>query len=351
MPLRQVSSLAAVFAICLAAALPDASAQLAKRKFEDLVKILSAQDARDRVWAAETLGKQREDQASDVLAKTLGSDTAHTVRNKAAWALGTIGSTGPAATNALQKAVVSDSDAGVRYMAAWALGRTAQKSSSTALQQALKDQDVAVRAQAAKSLADVGDKGAIPALKASLSDKADQVRLGAISSLRKLGMSDSDLRAALPQSDQSRAIVAERKSQGVGFALGALGAGLIYAGKPVLGWTTLAVEAIGVGLLVVGLTGGGLDTRNICPSTGEPVGPMGCGSDLPTTQNVNPGKRTMVFVGAVLAAGAWLTSIIGTPLAITKYNQRVDDAKRSWSIEPYFELRADQKVFGATLRF
>lgn len=346
------SSLSLLLLCSVFSASPAAAQPLEKQPFEALVKLFESQNAEERLAVAEAWGKRREDQAANVLARALGVDATATVRRKCAWALGVIGARGDAAGGALQRAVTDDKDSGVRHMAAWALGRIGAPSASEALSQALRDTDVPVRAQAAKSLGEIGDKSAKVALRGVLGDPATNVRKAAIVALRKLGMSDAELRAALPNAASAGALVAEKKSHGLGLGLGLVGAGLIYAGKPVLGWTTLGVELAGVAMLVVGLTGNGLDSRQVCPSTNEPpAAGSNCAPDLSTTQYLKPTMRAMVFAGAILAAGAWLVNIVGTPLSITKYNERIDDAKRAVYFEPYFELRSDAKLFGATLRF
>jgi hypothetical protein len=344
---RRLVRAAAFFAVLLPFA---ASAQpLDKRSFADIVRLFESGDTATRVSIAEHWGKKREAQSADVLAKALGFDADALVRSKAAWALGTMGAASAGAAPALHKAVTSDAASSVRYMAAWALGRMGAQGGGAALAQALRDSDVAVRAQAAKSLGEVGDKSVIGDLKRLLADSAKQVRNAGILALQRLGLSDAEIRGALPAADREGAITAEKKSQGVGIALGLVGAGLLYADRTALGAATLGTFVVGTALAVVGAMKGGLDTRTVCP---VPTTATGCPT-LPVQESVSPGAKGALLAGLVLAAGAWLTSVVGTPLAITKYNQRIDDAKRTaaprW--EPYFELRADATVFGATLRF
>src|SRR5262245_21854260 len=292
-----------------------------------------------RVSIAEHWGKRREAQAAGLLAQALTADAKAEVRTKAAWALGAMKALG--ALSALRKSLVSDNESSVRYWAAWALGQSGDRSSVDALEPALRDSDVAVRAQAAQSLGRLGDRAAVGSLRKALHDSTKQVRTAAVVALQQLGLSDSEIRRELPRNDRGGALTAEKKSQGVGVALGLVGAGLIYADKPVAGWITLATELVGVAGMVWGISHGAFDTVS------QPV-PGG----LPIQKDLNNAMKNMFMIGAVVAGVSWLANIIGTPIAITNYNNRIDEAKRSKVIfEPFFELRADLKVFGAGIRF
>lgn len=340
--------------LVLAAAVATTTAwaqPLDKRPFADVQRTFESGDAATRVEIAEFWGKRREQQATDILAKAASSDADAKVRTKSAWALGTINPGGPSAIGALRGALASDADTNVRYMAAWALGRAPESAAGAALVAATRDRDNAVRAQAARSLGELRHAPAKEALKALLRESAKQVRVSATVALQRIGVSDAEIRAALPTGDRGQAMTAEKKSAGLGMALGVVGAGLFYAEKPVAGAVVAGLLATGVALAVVGATGGAFDTRTICGDGNPPPAGGACTSaGLPVQESINPGKKNLFLVGAILAGGAWLTSMIWTPIAIAKYNKRIDEAKQArW--EPFFELRADAKLFGATLRF
>jgi hypothetical protein len=344
---RAAFVLAALLWACVAA---SAAEPLDKRSFEDLSRLFQESDVSLRVSIAEVWGKRREAKAVGVLARALGADGSAEVRTKAAWALGAMGAEG--ALDALRRSVQGDAESSVRYMAAWALGRLGNRDATLALSRALEDRDTAVRAQAAKSLGRLGDRAAVPALRRTLRDRAPQVRTAAVLALQRLGLSDAAIRRDLPREDAGGAIVAERKSQGAGIALGFLGAGLIYADRPVLGWTTLGLELAGIGLMLVASSNGAFRSELVCPETGMPPSPGAPCAGLPVDRDLKPGYKTLFITGLIVAAGAWLTSVVGTPLAITSYNNRIDEAKRAQvRFEPFFELRADAKVVGATIRF
>jgi hypothetical protein len=348
MGLRRVLSLVTLsLVVCAGAA--RAEEAIEKRPFEDVARQFQSGDPATRVLIAELWGKKREAQAVGTLAKALASDDKSEVRTKAAWALGAMNASDAVA--ALKKAVVADAESSVRYMAAWALGRTGDTTASDALEPALADKDVAVRAQAAQSLGRLGAKSAVGALRKALRDSVKQVRTAAVVALQQLGLSDADIRRELPSTERGGALTAERKSQGVGVGLALVGAGLIYADKPVAGWTTLALELAGIGVVALATTKGAFDTDTVSAATGVSCKTTPC-TGLTTQKDLNPSQKNLFIAGAVVAGIAWLTNVIWTPLAITKYNNQIDEAKRvRLPIEPFFELRADSKIFGAAFRF
>jgi hypothetical protein len=332
----------------MALSFASATAQkpIGEQSFEGLSRAFETADVDTRVSIAEHWAKTRETKAVPLLEKALRGDQNPLVRTKAAFALGALSAL--MALNTLQQAVTNDSESRVRYMAAWALGRIASSEGVGALTRALEDKDVSVRARAAASLGQVSDKSAVAPLTRALRDPAKQVRTAAVVALQKLGVTDSEIRRALPSDDRAGEITADRKSQGIGVALGLVGAGLIYAGKPVAGWTTLALELAGVGLMLVARSNGAFDSETRCPDGSLPP----CGSALPVQRDIHSGYKALFITGLVVAAGAWLTSVVATPIVITNYNQRLEEARQArLPIEPFFDLRADAKVFGATFRF
>ena len=63
---------------------------LDKRPFAEVARTFETGDVTTRVEVAEFWGKRREQQAGDLLAKAVSSDTEAKVRTKAAWALKTL---------------------------------------------------------------------------------------------------------------------------------------------------------------------------------------------------------------------------------------------------------------------
>lgn len=334
-------------ALLCAPAAALAEIPLHKQSFEDLSRRFGSAGPDTRLAIVEIWVKQREQKAIGLLTSALGADRSARVRTRAAFALGAMSAA--TSTAALRHAVVHDADGRVRNMAAWALGRMGSRDAVPELIRALSDADVSVRTQAAISLGQIGDRGrATEALAKALRDPARQVRTAATVALQKLGLPDSFIRERLPSEDRGRAIVAERKSQGAGFGLALIGAGLLYAGKPVAGWIVEGLFVAGIGMLAGGLAGDPFKTETVCPAPG----PGGGCTVLPTTRRVNSGAFNLVLGGAILAGGAWLTGLVATPIVITRHNRRIDEARRARiSVEPFIDLRADARVFGATLRF
>jgi hypothetical protein len=344
MILRCVASLL-VAVLALSSVSATAQKPWREKSFDEVSQAFDKADADTRVSIAEHWAKSRETRATPFLERALRVDQSPLVRTKAAFALGALSALGALGT--LQQAVTGDNESRVRYMAAWALGRIGSREGVGALTRALGDKDVSVRARAAASLGQVNDRSAVAPLFKALQDPAKQVRTAAVVALQKLGVADAEIRSALPADDRAGALTADRKSQGVGVALGLVGAGLLYAGKPLAGWTTLALELAGVGLMLVGYNNGAFKTESVCLTPG----PSGC-QGLPVQQDLHSGYKALFITGAIVAAGAWLTSVVATPIAITHYNQRLEEARQArLRLEPYLDLRADAKIFGATLRF
>jgi hypothetical protein len=326
-----------------------ANAQEMQPSFEDLERRFQSADTDHRASIAEAWGKKREPRAVGLLARALASDAAAQVRTKAAWALGAIAAS--EATSALARALEADAEGKVRYWAAWALGRLGGTGGTSALERALSDRDASVRAQAATALGAVGDRAATAALGKALRDRVKQVRTAAVLSLQKLGAGDDFIRNNLPPEDRGGDLTAERKSHAAAFGLGLLGAGLVYADKPAAGWSLLGTFVVGVGLMA-GSASGAFDTRTICqdgtellPGRTEPCG-------FSTQEARSPGKKAAFLAGAILGGSAWLVNLIWSQVAVTRYNQRLDDVRRtSWRVEPFFQLSADARLFGASVRF
>ncbi|MBI3071333.1 MAG: HEAT repeat domain-containing protein [Deltaproteobacteria bacterium] len=299
-----------------------------ERPLGEVIILLTASDEATRVGAAEALGKRRAREAITALGKALTSDSAAKVREKAAYALGSIGAALPASERTdIAKALsgaASDASRDVRYMVAWAIGNVRDAAGYSAVAGLVgSDADTGVRARAAWAIGRLGDARGRETLFRALRDATPVVRKEVVKALRALGVDDATIRARTPADDRETPLFGEPKSQTTGVLLSLVpipGLSLIYAGK--IGWGIAEAAAGGVGaaLMIVGATGGAFETE-------------GFGSK-------NPGMKALFFVGVGLAGIAYTTNIIATPLSISAYNDRIEEGRRAEKLRPTFKFVA-----------
>lgn len=295
----------------------DAAASKALRPIADLLAELQAPDEAVRLAAVESLGKRRAHESVGALAAVIATDKSEKTREKAAYSLGLIGRAVSAAKRSEVAEVLSKASTlpsrDVRYMAVWALGHMKSGAGLSALAGALSnDGDAGVRARAAWAIGQLADLRGRENLFRALRDTSPQVRKEIVLALRALGVDDNTIRQRTPPDDVDTPLFGKPKSQTVGVLLAVAplpGAGLIYAGKTALGIASLVASAGGVAMIAVGAAGGAFETEGF--------------------SSKNPGMKALFAVGVALAGISYVGGIVGTPLAVGSYNERIDEGRRA----------------------
>jgi HEAT repeat protein len=128
----------------------------------------------------------------DAIAEALRTDESISVRETAAWALGTIEDKKSA--DVLAAAAASDKSANVRGTAAWAIGQLNPGRAPKALLTALHDTDDDVRLKAAWALSQISDPDAIHDVTEALRvEQRDRVRQALVRALLESGERSSDV--------------------------------------------------------------------------------------------------------------------------------------------------------------
>jgi len=139
----------------------------------DLIRLLTNGRVRERISAAESLGRHASENSRLALVKAL-EDKNYRIRSAAVEALGAIG--GPEAVSALVRSL-SDRDTAVQISAAEQLGELGAKEAVDDLADLLRSSpDSLVRTFAAASLGAIGDQKAVPAFLIGLKDHDALVR-------------------------------------------------------------------------------------------------------------------------------------------------------------------------------
>lgn len=307
-----------------------------KRSLDSLLSSLRGGAEKARKRAARELGKRRAQRAVGPLVAALELDRSAAVRTSVAWALGACG--GSRAVRGLIGALKQERNTGVRNMLVWALGRLADRSAIGVLISAFRDdRNAGVRIQAGRALANFKDRRVRRAYLGTLRSRVPALRTLAIKGLQRFGMPLGEIRKQLPESASNSLLVAEKKSEGLGFLYGFLpvnGLGLIYAKKTALGVILLSLQAAGMGMIF-----------------GTAFNDAFAAHPDNSFMDKYPVRKSLFYVGLVLTIGSYLADVIGTPIAVASYNSKIEARRRAVRVMPYFNLMADRKVFGLSFGF